>query len=111
MEKPYPAYKGGQPYIFVCYAHDDVEMVYPEITWLRDQGFNIWYDDGISPGASWRQELADAIDSSDPLRKMTFALLHSTYRITQEGVIKHVQVTQMSSLSSVCVGGCVHGWR
>ncbi len=64
MDKPFLAYRGDDPYIFVCYAHDDDETVYPEIQWLHDQGFNIWYDEGISPGASWRNELADSIDGS-----------------------------------------------
>ena len=61
MERPFPAYKGDHPYIFVSYAHDDSEAVFPEIKWLRDQGFNIWYDEGISPGSTWRDEVALAL--------------------------------------------------
>ena len=61
MEKPFPAYKGDEPYIFVSYAHADDELVYPEIQWLHDQGFNIWYDDGIDPGSTWRGEVALAL--------------------------------------------------
>ena len=59
MERPFPAYRGDEPYIFVSYAHADDEIVYPEIQWLHDQGFNVWYDEGISPGTVWRNELAD----------------------------------------------------
>ena len=65
MDSPFPAYKGDQPYIFVSYAHDDAELVYPEIIRLKKQGFNIWYDEGINPGASWRDELADRISRCD----------------------------------------------
>mgnify|MGYP001232672378 CR=1 FL=1 len=61
MERPFPAYKGDQPYVFVSYAHDDANLVYPEITRLREQGFNIWYDEGISPGSTWRDEVALAL--------------------------------------------------
>ena len=61
MERPFPAYKGDEPYIFVSYAHDDAERVYPEITRLRNEGFNIWYDEGISPGSTWRDEVALAL--------------------------------------------------
>lgn len=43
METPFPAYKGDEPYVFVSYAHDDSSQVYPEITRLHDQGFNVWY--------------------------------------------------------------------
>lgn len=65
METPFPAYKGEDPYVFVSYSHEDSAVVFTEIRWLKDQGFNIWYDEGISPVASWRQELADAIDGAD----------------------------------------------
>jgi|TARA_B100000315_G_scaffold95133_1_gene87387 TolB-like protein/Tfp pilus assembly protein PilF len=46
----------------VCYAHDDRDVVYPEISWLHGQGIKIWYDEGISAGRVWRAEIADAMD-------------------------------------------------
>ena len=58
MERPFPAYEGSEPYIFVSYSHEDAAAVYPEIEWLRQQGVNIWYDEGISPGHEWREDLA-----------------------------------------------------
>ena len=64
MDKPFPAYNGDDPYVFVSYAHEDSSVVYPEIQWLKDQGFNIWYDEGISPGHEWREELGQAIERS-----------------------------------------------
>ena len=64
MDRPFPAYKGDEPYVFVSYAHEDSEVVFPEIQWLKDQGFNIWFDEGISPGHEWHQELADRIVQS-----------------------------------------------
>ena len=36
-------------------------MVYPEIGWLHEQGVNLWYDEGISAGKIWREEIGDAI--------------------------------------------------
>ena len=64
MEAPFPAYDGDDPYIFVSYAHEDVTEVYSDLQWLRDQGVNIWYDEGISPGVGWREELDRAIGKS-----------------------------------------------
>jgi Tol biopolymer transport system component len=61
MESPFTAYQGSDPYIFVSYSHKDAGAVFTELSWLRDQGFNIWYDEGIKPGSEWRSELADAI--------------------------------------------------
>ena len=62
MERPFPAYKGDHPYIFVSYAHADDSEVYPEISWLNEQDFNIYYDEGISPGSSWTDVLAKAVE-------------------------------------------------
>jgi ABC-type amino acid transport substrate-binding protein len=64
VDRPFKAYKGDDPFIFVSYAHEDAEHVFPELQWLRDQGFNLWYDEGISPGSEWRGELAEAISGS-----------------------------------------------
>ena len=58
---PFKAYVGDEPYVFVSYAHKDAETVYPELMWLHEQGLHIWYDEGVSPGRSWREELAEAI--------------------------------------------------
>jgi TolB-like protein len=63
VEKPIPAYSGDAPYVFVSYAHDDSAVVYPEIQWLHDQGFNLWYDEGLRPGSEWHSELAEAIEN------------------------------------------------
>lgn len=49
MEGPFPAYQGDEPYIFVSYAHDDADLVIPELNRLREAGFNIWYGEGFAP--------------------------------------------------------------
>ncbi len=48
MEKPIPAYKGDEPHILVSYSHEESDAVFPEIQWLKEQGCDIWYDEGIS---------------------------------------------------------------
>ena len=65
MQRPIAAYKGDGPYVFVCYAHEDKGAVYPQIAWLHEQGVNIWYDEGISPGQEWSEELGRAIDKAE----------------------------------------------
>ena len=30
--------------MFVCYAHEDSDIVYPELGWIRNQGINFWVD-------------------------------------------------------------------
>lgn len=56
------AYTGGDAFVFVSYAHADEARVYPLLAMLARDGVNVWFDEGISPGTPWRDELADAID-------------------------------------------------
>ena len=89
MEKPFAAYEGSEAFVFVCYAHGDADGVYPQITALREAGFNIWYDEGISPGSRWSDALARhiqrcsvflyfvtprSVQSDNCLREVSFAL-------------------------------------
>lgn len=60
-DRPLSSYEGEEPYVFVAYSHEDSDLVYPQIRWLQDQGFNIVWDEGVSPGAVWRREIAEAI--------------------------------------------------
>jgi hypothetical protein len=60
-DRPLPAYTGDEPYVFVTYSHRDAKLVYPQIRWLQELGFKVWWDEGISPGSLWRRELAQAI--------------------------------------------------
>jgi TolB-like protein/Tfp pilus assembly protein PilF len=64
VEKPFAAYAGDEPYAFVSYSHRDAALVYPELSWLRGQGVNIWYDDGIRVGQNWADELANAVHNA-----------------------------------------------
>ena len=83
------AYSGNDPYIFVSYAHADTDEVYRELSWLNEAGYNIWFDEGISPAHDWPEELATAIEeaslfvlfvtpesvnSNNCLRETTFAV-------------------------------------
>jgi TolB-like protein len=61
LEAPFAAYQGDQPCIFVCYAHEDSDVVYPEMAWLNEQGLNVWYDEGISAGKNWRAVIGDSL--------------------------------------------------
>ena len=47
----------------MSYAHADAPSVYPELVRLRNAGLNVWYDEGISPGATWRDEVARALSA------------------------------------------------
>ena len=60
---PFPAYRGKEPYIFISYAHLDADMVFREIKGFNEQGYHVWYDEGISPGNEWTGEIAHALEN------------------------------------------------
>ena len=64
MDRPFPAYSGNEPYVFVSYSHRNSSAVYPELVWLKESGFNIWYDEGIEAGTEWRDEIGKAIKNA-----------------------------------------------
>ncbi len=55
------SYQGNKPFIFVSYAHADRDRVFPIIELLQDNGYHVWYDEGLHAGNDWRDELADRI--------------------------------------------------
>ncbi len=56
-------YRGQQPYIFISYAHADSERVFPVIETLHENGYRVWYDEGIDPGTEWPEFIAEQIDN------------------------------------------------
>ncbi len=60
---PFEAYKGNQPFIFASYAHKDKMVVFQMLARLKQEGFRLWYDEGIDPGNEWPDEIAVALDN------------------------------------------------
>ena len=98
VERPFVAYRGDLPYIFVCYAHEDSDTVFPEISWLHDQGVKIWYDEGISPGLEWTEALANAIQGSSKV--LFFVTPHS---VTSENCRRELNFAQEEGHDVVAV--------
>ena len=83
-------YEGADNYIFVSYCHQDKKTVYPIIERLARDGYRVWYDEGINPGADWPEVIADhlsrcalciaflsdnALNSHNCRREINFTLL------------------------------------
>lgn len=83
-------YEGADNYIFVSYCHQDKKEVYPIIERLARDGYRVWYDEGINPGADWPEVIADhlsrcalciaflsnnALNSHNCRREINFTLL------------------------------------
>ena len=83
-------YEGHRNYIFVSYCHKDKQRVYPIIERLVQEGFRVWYDEGINPGSEWPEIIAehltgcaicpamiseDAMNSHNCRREINYAIL------------------------------------
>jgi tetratricopeptide (TPR) repeat protein len=67
LKKPFSAYRGSEPYVFVCYAHSNSDIVYDDLSELHRDGIKLWYDEGIQAGSSWRAEIAASIKGATKL--------------------------------------------
>jgi formylglycine-generating enzyme required for sulfatase activity len=56
------AYRGMGPFVFVSYSHEDENAIYPELERLTAEGFALYYDDAVTAGHPWHDELANAIE-------------------------------------------------
>ncbi len=55
-------YSGDEKYIFVSYSHKDREIVLDILAKMADNGYRVWFDEGIDPGTEWDDNIATHID-------------------------------------------------
>ena len=55
------SYQGKDPFAFFSYAHADSKTVIPIIKSLKGKMCRIWYDEGLTPGESWNDMIAEEI--------------------------------------------------
>lgn len=51
-------YEGSDPYIFVSYSHRDEDRVMSVVHRMQEDGYRVWYDEGIELGADWPESVA-----------------------------------------------------
>lgn len=61
FSQPFNAYRGEEPFVFVSYSHNDKKLVYSDIERLHNDGFKIWYDEGIPLSTTWNDEVAKSV--------------------------------------------------
>ena len=64
LSNPVP-YEGKENYIFVSYSHMDMDKVMPIIRQWTEDGYRVWYDDGISPGTEWPEVIAQHLNDCE----------------------------------------------
>ncbi len=58
-------YEGKDPYIFISYSHRDGKILLPIITQLIQDGYRVWFDEGIDPGSEWDTNIAAHIGACE----------------------------------------------
>lgn len=50
-----------ESFVFISYAHEDADAVFPVLELVSERGYAIWYDKGINISSTWTDEIALAI--------------------------------------------------
>lgn len=58
MSQLFKPYEGKRPYLFISYPHKQSDEVVDTIRILHDQGYRLWYDEGIPAGSDWPANIA-----------------------------------------------------
>ena len=57
-------YEGNEKYIFVSYAHNDADTVFPIVDALMNDGYRVWFDSGIEAGTEWPEYIEEHLMNS-----------------------------------------------
>jgi hypothetical protein len=79
-----PSYSGDSPYIFISYAHEDMDIVSREIDRLNTLGYRVWYDDGITPTKEFDLELEQRVKNCSMLIIFISKISISRYWVWKE---------------------------
>ena len=74
-DKDLAPYSGEETFIFLSYSHQDAKSAEEIIRRMQREGFRIWYDEGLTPGAEWDEKIAKRIKACGYF----FALLSENY--------------------------------
>ena len=80
IQRPFPAYRGPDTHIFVCYAHADAEIVYPEIESLHEERERMREEMSRMAVERWCPDAVDKLPSPAlPFFQMTS--IHTDYEL------------------------------
>lgn len=91
-EKPCEAYEGNEPYIFISYAHSDASRVYGHVKSLYEQGWELWYDEGIKVTERY------LISISENLRRCSVVVLFVTNRCLERPFVTDLEIEYAKKL-------------
>lgn len=92
------AYQGNDPYIFISYAHEDSHLVYHEIERFYDDGYKIWYDEGIPSGRRWQEVVESALRDAD-----LFVIFISNNALASDNVIDEALLAKRRGIPIISI--------
>ena len=88
MSYNFTAYEGQRPYVFVSYAHADINVVMPVLEKMSNEyQYRIWYDSGLHSGDDWSERLTAKIKNST-----AFIVFLSANSVSSRHVISEVSI-------------------
>lgn len=94
-----PTARDGNPFIFVSYAHEDMDEVQYILKILEKNHYSFWYDRGVKSGVEWAEELGEKIIQSEQ-----FMVLISPKAVISKFVRKEVEMAvNEKPQGSICV--------
>lgn len=93
-------YVGSEPYIFISYSHQDIDQIYPMLSFLQKNGHRVWYDDGIPGGRNWRKIIASKIQECKSI-----LLFSSKNAVVSEFVEDEINAAQLchKDILTICL--------
>ena len=95
------AYTGTDPYIFISYSHKDKPEVLTIIRLLEKNGIRIWYDNGLTPGEIYTEEIASKISHA-----CAFVFMISPHSIDSEYCRREIHLALNKKLPFYTVSLC-----
>lgn len=87
MTNPRPFAPGRQGrFAFISHSHADRGAGFEFLTPLANEGYQLWYDEALTPTREWAPELEELIDGCS-----LFVLLLSPVSVNREEVLKEVR--------------------
>ncbi|MCD8075684.1 MAG: toll/interleukin-1 receptor domain-containing protein [Lachnospiraceae bacterium] len=73
------SYDPDKPYIYICYSAADCHIVYEDVFYLQQMGYNVWLDEKSldKQKPSWRDDAMAAIESFDCVYMLFYVSRHS----------------------------------
>lgn len=103
------AYEGKDPYVFVSYSHSDSDKVIPIIKQLKQRMCRVWYDEGLTPGESWNDSIADHLKGCEAFMifisensvRSKYVFTEINYAISKEKSILPIRLDKVDMPSGI----------